>query len=124
MRPVNNLVVNQQAVGTASFISPAIWTYDTVRASFQVVISSGTCNGTFDIQGSNDQAVGKFPNQYEPTLWNTLTSMSVVCSTSAGASFFILQSEFAYEYLRVKFTAANGGAALGTATVRMKAFNI
>ncbi len=122
MRPNNALVVNQQSVGTASFISSAFWVQDVVRASFQVVISSGTCNGTFDIQGSNDQAVGKFANQFEPTLWNTLTSMSVVCSTSAGNSFFILQNEYCYEYLRVKFTAGNGGAALGTASVRMKAF--
>lgn len=124
MRTVNQQVVDRQSVGTASFVSPAVWSYDVVRASFQVVISSGTCNGTFDIQGSNDQAVGKFQNQFEPTLWNTLTSMSVVCSTSAGSSFLILQNEYAYEYLRVKFTAGNGGAAQGTATVRMKAFGI
>jgi hypothetical protein len=124
MRTNNSLVVNQQSVGTGSFISSAFWVSDVVRASFQVTIGSGACNGTFVIQGSNDQAVGAFPTLYQPTNWNTITSATVVCSASAGNSFLILQNEYAYEYLRVQFTAGNGGAALGTANVRMKAFSI
>lgn len=124
MRTNNSLVASQLSVGTASFISSPIWANELVKASFQVTIGSGACNGTFNIQGSNDQATGAFPNQFTPTNWNTITSMSVVCSASAGASFLILQNEYAYEYLRVQFTAGNGGAALGTVNVRMKTFNI
>lgn len=124
MRSTNALIVNQLSVGTASFISSACWTDDVVRASFQVVVSSGTCNGTFVIQGSNDIATGRFQNQFNPTNWNTITSATVVCSASAGQSFAILGQDYTFEYLRVQFTAGNGGAALGTVNVRMKGFNI
>jgi hypothetical protein len=124
MRAVNSLVVNQLSVGTASFISSAFWTYDVVKASFQFTVASGSLNGTFNVQASNDLAVGAYPNQFQPTNWNTLNSMSVVSSSSAGTSVLIGQNEFAYEYLRIQFIANNGGAALGTVNVRMKAFNI
>ncbi len=125
MRPNNSLVVNNLSVGTASFVSSAFWIQDVVRGSFQVTLSSGSFNGAFVIQASNDQAIGKFPNQFEPTNWNTLNSVTVVASTTAAGQSFIIQStELCYEYGRVLFTAANGGAAQGTVNVRMKILGI
>lgn len=125
MRSANTLVANNLSVGTASFVSSAFWMQDVVRGSFQVTVASGSCNGAFVIQSSNDQAVGKPPTQFEPTNWNTLNSVTVVCSTTAaGQSFLIQPNEFCSEYGRVQFTAANGGAALGTVNVRFKIIGI
>lgn len=124
MRPNNALVVSGQSVGTASFLSGAFWIQDVVRASFQAVVSSGTFNGSLTLQVSNDQAIGLPANQFQPTNWSTLGSVTVVASTSAGAVLLIQQAELAYEYARIQFTAGNGGAALGTVNIRMKCFGI
>lgn len=126
MRPNNSLVVSNLSTGTASFVSSAFWIQDVVRASFQVTLASGSFTGAFTIQASNDQPVGKFPNQYEPTNWNTLGSVTVVCSSGAatGTTFLIQGVETCYEYGRVQYTAANGGVAQGSANVRMKILGI
>jgi len=127
MRMFNSQIVSGGTVGTASFVSSSFWSTDIIRTSFQIVISSGTCNGTFVVQGSNDINRGLPAQMFTPTNWNNLGSVStLVVSTSApGAqSFLIPQFECSYEYLRVSFTAANGGAALGLVDVRGKGFSI
>lgn len=125
MRQINQQVVTTLSVGTGSFVSSSFWMADIVRASFQVLVSSGTCNGTFILQASNDQAVGAFQNQFSPANWNSLNSVTLVCSTTAtGQAFYIQPVETCYEYGRIQFTAGNGGAAQGTVTIRMKGFNI
>lgn len=125
MRQANSQFVTGGTVGTASFISSAVWSYDIIKASFQFTMSSGSLNGTFNIQGSNDLSQGLPPNMFTPTNWNTITSASVVASsTAAGQTFMILPIDCCYEYLRLSFTAGNGGAALGLVNGRIKTIGI
>lgn len=108
---------------TTSFI---LWSYSIIRASVQISISSGTMNGTFALQGSNDKATGQYPNSFVPTNWNTVGgSTSIICSTTAaGASSFLLGPiEPCYEWLRLNYTAGNSGAALGLYSVNVKNFS-
>lgn len=121
MRAVNNLIGTGTA-GTASFSTNPVWAMDLIRASFQILVSSGSCVGTFVIQASNDQAVGVPAAQFTPTNWVTVGSTaSVVCSTTASSKVFLLPStEFAYEYLRIRYTDGSGAAALGVVQIRMK----
>ncbi len=123
MRPNNAVVVNQLSVGTASFVSSAFWIQDVVRASFQFVVASGSFNGSLTLQVSNDLANG-FQNQFSPTNWSTLGSVTVVASASANTVLLIQASELCYEYGRIQFTASNGGAALGLVNGRMKVLGI
>ncbi len=121
MRPVNDLVISSYPSQTNS-VSMQIWANSILRASFQVNVSSGSLNGTFNVQASNDQCVGAMNAvNFQPTNWNTITSVTVVCSnTVLGAgSFLISYFEISYEYLRVNYTAGSGGFALGLYNVRM-----
>lgn len=103
----------------------AMWASTVFRASFQVSVSSGSLNGTFTLQGSNDMATGKFPSQFAPTNWNNVGgSTSVICSTTVlgVGSFMFGPVETSYEYLRLNFSAGNANAALGLYSVRFKGF--
>ena len=126
MRASNSLVIGGGVVGTASFISSCVWAQDIVRCSYHITVSSGTCVGTFTIQGSNDIPVGANYHQFTPTNWTSIGSSStLVCSATASIKTFMIPSfESCYEYQRVQFTALNGGAGLGTVDIRMKALGI
>ena len=120
MKPVNDLVINAFPSQTSS-TSAALWANSILRASFQVSISSGSLTGTFNVQASNDQAIGAPAIQFLPTNWNTITSVTVVCSntTQGAGSFYIQYFETSYEYLRLSYTAGNGGNTNGVYSVRM-----
>ncbi len=122
MRPFNSQFLTSGVTGSGSFsISSSIYADSIVRASFQFTVSSGSCVGTFQIQGSNDQAVGIPANQFTPTNWSTITSASVSCSTTALSKvFMILPIETSYEYMRVQFTDGSAGAANGLVNGRCK----
>lgn len=122
MRPSNSQFLTNGIVGSASFsISSSIYSDCIVRASFQFTCASGSMAGTFQMQGSNDQAVGAPANQFTPTNWSTITSASVTASTtSTSRTFMILPIETSYEYLRVSFTDNSGGTANGLVNGRLK----
>lgn len=122
MRPSNVNVWNG-TVGTSTLsVSSAIYAWDIVRASFQVSVSSGTFNGTFNVQFSNDIPVGVHPGKFQPTSWSNISSVTVVASVSATTRVFAIQQvETSYNYMRVVFVDATGGAALGVPTVNMHA---
>lgn len=114
----NDLIADSFPAQTSSS-SCVIWSQKIVRASFQVSVSSGTLSGTFTLQASNDQATGKFPNQFIPTNWSVVGSSTTVIasSTGAAATFMIPATELSFEYLRLVYTA---NAANGIYSVRMK----
>lgn len=123
MRPNNSLIVNGVATN-ANFVSSTVFADCIVRASAQIVVSSGSCVGTFVWQGSNDQG---FPSSvYQPTNWNTIGSTaSIVCSTTPSAKVFLLPlTEMSYEYIRIAFTDASAGSANGVVNVRMKSMGL
>ncbi len=122
MRPANSQFLTGGITGSGSFsISSSIYSDCLVRASFQFTISSGSMLGTFQIQGSNDQAVGIPANQFTPTNWSTITSASVTASVSATSkTFMILPIETSYEYMRVQFTDLSSGTANGLVNGRIK----
>ncbi len=110
-----------------SSISMAMWTSTTFRATLQVTVSSGSLNGTFALQASNDLAIGAPASQFLPTNWNTIGgSTSLICSTTVqgNSSFMLGPIETNFEYLRVNFTAGNSGAANGLYSLRIKGFNL
>lgn len=121
MRP-NNFMLSTGLCGTASFTSSASWFSGVVRASFQVVVSSGSCVGTFQLQGSNDKAFGQPQGVFQPTNWNVIgSSTTVSCSSTATVrSVMMPATELAYEYCRVVFTDGSAAAALGTFNVNAK----
>lgn len=121
MRAVNSLIGTGVA-GTASFNTNPVWATDLVRASFQILVSSGSCVGTFVIQGSNDQSTGVPANQFTPTNWVTIGSTaSVVCSTTAASKAFLIPStELSYEYIKIRFTDGSAASAIGVVQIRMK----
>jgi hypothetical protein len=120
MRPSNSLIAINNPSQTAS-VSMTVWATDIVRCSLQVTVSSGSLNGTIQMQGSNDVPSGLPPSQYVPTNWNTITSATVVCSnTVQGAgTFMILPIETSYEYLRFSYTPGNSGNTNGTYVARL-----
>lgn len=126
MRPSNSLIVNGVS-NSASFNSSVIWSNDIVRASYQVVVSSGSCVGSFRVQGSNDLATGLPPNQFNPTNWNNIGSSSIIsCSVTATAqtSFLVPAFDTGYEYMRVSYVDASGGSANGLVSIRIKAMGL
>lgn len=111
--------------GTASFTSSAFYLWDTFRISGQAVVSSGSFVGSFTLQVSNDNAVGAFPGQFQPTNWNTLGSTTILANASTSAtvrSFMFPQTELCYTYGRIVFTDLSAAAALGTYNFQIKAF--
>lgn len=121
---VSNSLISGVCGTATTYASSAIWSAKIVRMSCQVTVSSGTFNGTFNFQASNDFAPGQIsnPGLFQPTNWNTLGSITVVASVSSTAkSFLIMPNEACYEYLRIQFTDATGGTALGNFNARIKA---
>jgi hypothetical protein len=128
LRPNNELIANVTTIASASYSNNCLsecW----IRASFQVSVSSGSLNGVFTVQGSNDLAQGSPPNQFSPTYWNNLGSVS--CSISSGTSVWIPYNgpqgtinyfETCARYHRVQFAATVGSgnlaAALGVYNIR------
>lgn len=124
MRPSSSLIANAVSCSN-SFNSSNVWGWDIVRCSYQVSVSSGSMNGTFELQGSNDLAVGLPANQFSPTNWNTLGSASyVVCSSSpTQSSFLIPMQEVCYQYMRVVFTKS-AQPTNGVVSIRFNAFGL
>lgn len=125
LKTFNDQIISSYPSQTNS-TSMQVWTNQLIRGSIQVSISSGSLNGTFSLQGSNDQSFGAFPPQFQPTNWNVVGgSTSMICSTSvAGAgSFMFGPFESQFEYLRIAFVAGNTGASLGLYSVRLKGIN-
>ena len=129
MRPANANITNGGTFPSqTSSTSNYVWSASIVRASFQISVSSGSLNGTFTLKGSNDLATDN-PSltQFAPTNWAVVGgSTSVICSNSTAGSgaFLIGETEMAYEYIRLDFTAGNSGAALGTYQIRMKSLSL
>lgn len=113
MRSSNELIAsNVTSSGTSN--SNVCLSEQWIRASFQVSCGSGSLTGVFTVQGSNDVAVGVPPNQFLPTNWNTLGS--VTCSISVGSSVWIPFNgpqgtinyfETCAKYHRVQFVSNN-----------------
>jgi hypothetical protein len=123
LRPANELIyVGSSAVSSNSqCLLSDCW----IRSSFQIVCLNGSLNGVFTVQGSNDLAQGLPPNQFTPTNWNTLGS--VTCSISSGVSSWIPFNgpqgtinyfETCARYHRVIFVAGNSGNTVGSFSIR------
>lgn len=122
MRQSNELIFGSVVTASASYSNNCLsecW----IRASFQVSVSSGSLNGTFTVQGSNDFPVGTPPIQFSPTNWNNLGSVS--CSMSSGSSLWIPYNgpqgtinyfETCARYHRVQFAATVGSGNLAAAS--------
>lgn len=123
MRPSNSLIISSGTAGTASVTSQAVWATDIIRACFQVVVSSGSMVGTFQLQASNDQSTGAPANQFVPTNWNVVGSASSVTgsSTATSKAFLSVPVETCYEYLRVVYSDGSAAAAIGVFNVRLVA---
>lgn len=123
MRPNNYPIVISGLCGTASFASSSCWAMDVVRASFQIVISSGSCVGTFRLEASNDLGYGQ-PGRpvgnYIPTNWNIVGSVTTVTASSTATlkSFMLPAVETSYQHLRIVYLDGSAGAALGLFDVR------
>jgi hypothetical protein len=126
MRPNNSIIVSGGNASTASFVSTVIYATDIVRASFQIFVSSGSANGTIQLQASNQQATGAPANQFIPTQWSVVgSSTTVICSSTATIKTFLLPStELSYEYLRIVFTDSVAAASPGLVNVRMKSIGL
>lgn len=119
MRPSNQMIANTNSSG--SFSSAVVYAWDIVRASFQANVTAGSINGTFQVQGSNQNASGASPQTFIPTQWNNISSATVVASSSATqSSFLILPIECSYNYLRVNYTPAVA-ALVGSVTIMISA---
>lgn len=121
MRPNNN-PLNFGTIAAPALSPPAgnsqssiaQWAIDIVRATFQVV-TTGNAAGTLQIQGSDDQAFGLPPNQFQPSNWSnigTSTAVTVAGTYLVGDVFktSTIPLECSYEYLRLNFTATATGA--------------
>jgi len=127
MRP-NTATVMQVSVSSAAstYTSSTIFGWDIIRCSYQV-IGSGSFNGTFKLQGSNQKPVGAKPQlQFTPTAWNDLGSSSAItASTTASIKNFITPiQEVCYAYYQIVFTDASSGLATGSFEVRFNSFGL
>lgn len=122
----NNCLIASNYPASVSSSSLLQWAEKIVRSSWQVTVSSGSLNGTFTLQVSNDQSSDGQSSQFYPTNWSSLGSVTVVCSTTApGSGIFLIQGvELCYQYMRLNFTAGNGGNTLGLYSVRQKSMGL
>jgi len=122
VRPDSFVLAGVAGTGT-SYASTAFWLNSTVKISGQAVVSSGTMNGTFTFQFSNDIPVGAPPNTFQPTNWSAVGSTGQLanCSaTSTTKNFMLTQFETSYGFGRIVFTDLSGGAALGLWNFQLK----
>lgn len=89
----------------ASFNMPAVYVFNNVMASAQLVFT-GTANGAFKLQGSNDH---KVTTNFLPVNWTDIPSSSTTVSTAG--SVILRDPEVSYAWLRVVYTAAGAGTA-------------
>lgn len=123
MRSSNELVYIGNS--TISSNSNSLLSEQWIRGSFQVDCTAGSLNGVLTVQGSNDIAIGFNPNQFAPTNWNTLGSVtcSITSASSAWIPFNGPQGTINYfetcaRYHRVNFVAGNSGNTVGSFSVR------
>lgn len=126
MRPSNSLISDNQTVNSGGFVSSVIYATDILRASVQIVVSSGTLTGTFRLQASNDRATGATPIQFQPTNWSTVGSVTTVVAsltivTGANQVFLMPATEVGYNYLRVIYTGVAGQDVTGRCSIRVEA---
>lgn len=106
MIPNNNPLFTSLAALNDQTSGPQ-WSEKIVRASFQLVTTDASADGTIQVQASNDQAYGAPANQFQPTNWNNLGSPVTV---SGLGSFLIPEFECSYEYLRLVWLSTATGA--------------
>jgi len=129
MKPSNYAVWTNATLAQAT-TSTSTWAYGVVRASYHITISSGSCVGTFRVQGSNDQSYdqgGRPVGSFLPSNWVTLgsTSQLAFCTTAvATIQAFIPAFETCYEHLRLVFADGSAGAAVGVVSARVKTFSL
>lgn len=116
----NNVQVFSAIPANADANSTALWAEKIVRCSVQAV-STASNTGTIQLQGSNDQAIGKPPGQYQPTNWSDIGSAVTLAGTTP---VLITEIECSYEYLRVVYADASGGTATGTVSARLKSMGL
>ena len=122
MKPSNSLILGA-TTSSVSFVSSTVWSWDIVQCSFQAVVSSGSINGKFTLQASNEIPVGMPPNQFVPTNWFNVSSVSQVSGSSSSTvlTFGTPKDEVCFQYLRVTWVPTNG-LSDGAFTVRFNAF--
>lgn len=122
---LSQIAINQ-VTSTASYVSSSCFAWDIVRVSAQIVVSSGTCAGTFVLQGSNDKAQGAFPNLFQPSNWNNIGSATVVIASTTPTNLVFLMpaTEVCYQYLRLRYTDSSAASAVGSFNVNLNAFSL
>jgi len=116
----NNVPAFSAIPANASANSKALWADKIVRCSVQALASAAN-TGTIQLQGSNDQATGANPWQFQPTNWSDIGSALTLSGTTP---VLLTEVECSYEYLRIVYTDASGGTATGTVSARVKSMGL
>lgn len=105
------------AIANATRSSNAVDIQQVVKMSAQIVVGTGSINGSLQAQVSNDDNVpmstGKIP---VPTNWSNLGS-AVALSTSGPT--LMPQQDMCYRYLRFVFTDSSGGTSTANINVQV-----
>lgn len=120
----NNELVATNVLSSGTSYSNVMLSEQWIRSSFQMSCGSGSINGTFTVQVSNDFPVGTPPYQFSPANWNSIGTASVTCSLTgaAGICVIIPYFETCYKWHRVQFVPTT--SAQGWYNIRVETRNL
>lgn len=102
---------------TANITSNAIWLAHIVNYSIQVTVT-GSPNGTFKLQGSNDYGAKDSQN---PNIANW-ADLSIDQAVTASGSYMLSDSDCGYRWVRLVWTDSSsaGGSEIGEVRFNVK----
>jgi hypothetical protein len=113
----SNEIVLGPVTANATMAGNVQWVDKMLRVGVVAVVGAGTVNGSMQLQCSNDKAIGARPDRFQPTNWVNVGS-SVAIAT-ASSNYLIPYTELSYEYIRVLYTDASGGAATSSIQINV-----
>lgn len=121
MRILSTKIMTAVAANATS-ASNAIDCNQLFKLSAQVIASSGTSNGTLQLQVSNDIQAGN--QNFGNLIWTNWSNLGSAVTVNAAGSTLIAQQDMCYKALRALYTDASGGTASATITVQIFALGI
>ena len=114
MKYSNYSPINARSNSTIS--SKAVDIQQVVKMSYQVVVGTGTINGSLQAQVSNDDTLQGDRNVAVPVNWSNLGTAT---SLSTAGVTLVTQQDMCYRYLRFVFTDSSGGTSTGNVSVQV-----
>lgn len=122
MRPLQTIIMNGLA-SNANQNSTIIDLRQIVCFSVQCIAGTGKCDGTFQLQVTNDPCLTTFQD-YAPVNWTNLGTALTFAQTSTASNQLIPKTDNSYVACRVVFTDGSGGTNTAPITAELAALGL